>query len=71
MTNVNHGVWNASAGHGATPEQRSPAPVAVSSNGSVEGGLWAASEGPSRTEVGGAGGEPDGHSVPIRRVCWD
>jgi hypothetical protein len=68
---VNHTVWNPSSGHGARPEQRPPAPAAVSSDGSVNGGLWAASEGPSRTEVGGAGGEPEGDSVPIRRVSWD
>ena len=68
---MNYIVWNPSTGHGATPEQRPPPPAAASSDGSVGGGLWAASEGPSRTEVGGAGGEPDGHAVPIRRVCWD
>lgn len=69
---MTHTVWDPSSGHGIEPEQRPPAPATASSDGSVRRRkLWGASEGPSRTETGGAGGEPDGHSVPIRRVCWD
>lgn len=69
---MTHIVWDPSAGHDVTPAQRPPAPASASANGSVtRRSLWAASEGPSRTEVGGAGGEPDGHHMPIRRDCWD
>lgn len=66
-----HVVWDPLSGHGTTHQQRPPSPATASSDGSVRGGLWAASEGPSRTEVGGAGGEPEGRSVPIRKVSWD
>jgi hypothetical protein len=64
-------VWNPAAGHDSAPEQRPPAPAEVHPDGSVERELWAPSEGPCRHEVGGAGGEPEGHSLPIRKVCWD
>lgn len=67
---VDH-VWNPAAGHDSVPEQRPPAPGHVQPDGSVEGELWAPSEGPCRPEVGGAGGEPEGHSLPIRKVSWD
>jgi hypothetical protein len=52
-------------------QQLPPLPSTVLSDGSVRGQRSVASEGPCRTEVGGAGGEPDGRSVPIYRVCWD
>jgi hypothetical protein len=58
-----HRNWNPAAGHDSAPEQHP--------DGSVDRQLWAPSEGPYRTETGGAGGEPEGHSLPIRRVSWD
>ncbi len=64
-------VWDPAAGHEVAPEQRPPAAPWVHPDGSVEGELWVPSEGPCRHEVGGAGGEPEGHSQPIRKVCWD
>ncbi len=66
-----HRNWNPASGHDAAPEQRPPAPAPIHPDGSVDRQLWAPSEGPYRTETGGAGGEPDGHSLPIRKVCWD
>ena len=68
---MTHTVWDPSLGHDIVNEQRPPAPAAVSSDGRVGSGLWAPSQGPNRTEVGGTGGEPDGLSVPIRKVCWE
>ncbi len=54
------------------PEQCPPPPATVHSDGSVSGQRSVASEGPCLTEVGGgAGGEPDGQSLPIYRVSWD
>ncbi len=38
---------------------------------SVCGVLWAPSAAPCRVDPGGAGGSPDGHSLPIRKVEWD
>ena len=69
---MTHVVWDPSAGSLATPEQRPPPPATVHSDGTVQGQRSAASEGPCLTEVGGgAGGEPDGRSLPIFRVSWD
>jgi hypothetical protein len=68
---MTHRVWDPSEGHGVAPEQRPPPPARVEPDGTVTGELWAPSEGPCRHETGGAGGEPEGHSLPIRRVCWD
>ena len=69
---MTHAVWDPSAGSLATPEQRPPLPATVGSDGSVGGQHSVASEGPCLTEVGGgAGGEPDGRSLPIYRVSWD
>jgi hypothetical protein len=49
-----------------------PLPSTVGPDGSVLGQRSVASEGPCPTEVGGgAGGEPDGRSLPIFRVSWD
>ena len=53
-------------------EQRPARPAKVLSDGSVPGQRSVASEGPYPTEVGGgAGGEPDGRSMPIYKVSWD
>lgn len=69
---MTHPVWDPSAGSPATPEQLPPAPATVHSDGGVTGQRSVASEGPCLTEVGGgAGGEPDGRSLPIHRVSWD
>jgi hypothetical protein len=66
-----HRTWNPAAGPEAAAPQVLPPPAAVSPDGRVPPGLWAPSEGPCRHEVGGAGGEPEGWSVPIRIVCWE
>ncbi|ACL66997.1 conserved hypothetical protein [Anaeromyxobacter dehalogenans 2CP-1] len=63
--------WNPADGHPVAPEQLPPRHGAVHPDGSEERPLWAPSEGPCRTETGGAGGEPDGRGLPIRRVSWD
>jgi hypothetical protein len=69
---MTHAVWDPSAGSLMATEQRPPPPATVLSDGSVRGQLSVASEGPCQTEVGGgAGGEPDGRSLPIYRVSWD
>jgi hypothetical protein len=68
---VVHRSWNPAAGHDAAPQQLPPAPACVQPDGTVDRKLWTPSEGPCRHEVGGAGGEPEGWSVPIRKVCWD
>jgi hypothetical protein len=69
---MTHAVWNPSAGAPTSIEQLPRPPSTVRSDGSVRGPRSAASEGPCPSEVGGgAGGEPDGRSLPIYRVCWD
>jgi hypothetical protein len=68
---MTHAVWDPSAGSVMAPAQRPPPPATVLSDGSVRGQRSVASEGPCRTEVGGAGGEPDGRSTPVYRVSWD
>jgi hypothetical protein len=69
---MTHAVWDPSAGSPTSPEQRPPVPGTVLSDGNVRGQRSVASEGPCLTEVGGgAGGEPDGVSLPIYRVSWD
>ncbi len=69
---MTHTVWDPSAGSPMSPEQLPPAPGTVRSDGSVRGQRSVASEGPCLTEVGGgAGGGPDGVSLPIYRVSWD
>ncbi len=64
-------VWDPSAGCAMPPEHCPPPPATVLSNGTVRGQRSVASEGPCRTEVGGAGGEPDGRAAPINKVAWD
>jgi hypothetical protein len=69
---MTHAVWDPSAGSPISPEQRPPVPGTVLSDGTVRGQRSVASEGPCPTEVGGgAGGEPDGASLPLYRVSWD
>ena len=69
---MTHAVWDPSAGSPMSPEQRPPVPGTVRPDGSVRGQRSVASEGPCLTEVGGgAGGEPDGVSLPNYRVSWD
>lgn len=65
-------VWDPSAGSPMPPEQLMPIPSTVGPDGRVLGQRSVASEGPCPTEVGGgAGGAPDGRSLPIYRVSWD
>lgn len=69
---MTHVVWDPSAGSVMAPQQRPPPPATVLSDGSVREQRSVASEGPCPTEVGGgAGGEPDGRSMPIYKVSWD
>ncbi len=68
---VHHHPWNPAAGPPAAPQQCPPPPASVHADGSVDRKLWVATEGPCRHEVGGAGGEPEGWSMPIRVVSWD
>ncbi len=64
-------AWSPGAGHETDPRQVPPHPMTIRPDGTVTVGLWAPSEGPCRPEVGGAGGEPEGWSTPIRKVSWD
>ncbi len=69
---MTHAVWDPSKGDPIAAEQRPPSPATVRGDGSVRAQRSVASEGPCLTEVGGgAGGEPDGRSLPIQRVSWD
>lgn len=68
---MNHPAWIPSHGHEVVPEQRPPSPPEALPDGSVHRRLWSPSEGPCRVDPGGAGGEPEGHSTPIRKVVWD
>ena len=60
--------WNPALGHDVAPQQRPPPPALVHPDGGVDEGLWTPSEGPC---IPGNGGEPEGRSLPIRKVCWD
>jgi hypothetical protein len=67
-------AWNPADGPGAAPQQILPAPSHVDARGRVvrgPGAPWTPSEGPCRPETGGAGGEPDGRTIAIRKDCWD
>ncbi len=66
-----HRVWSPAEGPSSAPEQQVPAPAELLADGSVPRVLWAPSEGPCRVDPGGAGGEPNGRSLPIRKVVWD
>ncbi len=64
-------AWRPSDGPGAAALQLPPAPGVVAGDGSVSSGLWTPSEGPCRPEPGGAGGEPNGRALAIRKDCWE
>jgi hypothetical protein len=67
-------AWNPADGPAAAPQQILPAPSRVDGRGRVmrgPGAPWTPSEGPCRLETGGAGGEPDGRTIPVRKDCWD
>jgi hypothetical protein len=64
-------VWNPALGTKGTPHPGVPSPATVQPDGTVERRLWASSAGPCRTDPGGAGGQPEGRSMPIRKDCWD
>ena len=68
---MTHLEWNPADGHEVDPEQRPPSPAEAYPDGRVPRQLWTPSEGPCRSDPGGAGGEPEGHSLPIRKVVWD
>jgi hypothetical protein len=61
-------VWSPAEGPEAAPQQISRRAGYVSGSGDDDRNagsrLWAPSSGPTRTDPGGAGGEPDGHTVP-------
>jgi hypothetical protein len=61
-------AWSPSEGPEAAPQQIPHRSGHVSGTGEDDraSGLWAPSEGPVRSEPGGAGGEPDGHTVPVK-----
>ncbi len=60
-------VWSPAEGPGAAPEQIPHRSGHVSGAGEDDRrtGLWAPSEGPVRSNPGGAGGEPDGKTISI------
>ena len=63
-------VWSPSDGPDIAPQQVPPAAgrFEVRGDGDTDrahGGLWVPSEGPYRTDPGGPGGEPNGHTIPI------
>jgi hypothetical protein len=64
-------AWNPAQGPAPVPAQRPPGPPELLADGTVVGALWASSAGPCRVDPGGAGGSPDGRSLPIRKVVWD
>ena len=55
-------------GPGPAPQQIPHRSGYVSGSGDTdrEGALWAPANGPTRSDPGGAGGEPDGHTVPVK-----
>jgi hypothetical protein len=63
----NHG-WSPAEGPDAAPQQlphhRSGRVSGSGDDDRAHGGLWAPSEGPTRSDPGGPGGEPDGHTIP-------
>ncbi len=63
-------AWSPAEGPPAAAQQVPPHSFRVSGDGE-DGrtrGLWAPSEGPVRSDPGGPGGEPDGHTIP--RSGW-
>ena len=61
-------VWSPAEGPDVAPQQIPHRSGHVSGSGDDDrrSGLWAPSEGPVRYDPGGAGGEPDGKTVPDR-----
>ncbi len=61
-------AWSPADGPAAAPQQIPHAAPRLNGDGTTqrarEGGLWAGSEGPMRTDPGGPGGEPSGHARP-------
>jgi len=59
-------AWSPAEGPASAPQQIPPRTGHVSGSGDDdrERGLWAPSEGPVRSDPGGPGGEPDGHTIP-------
>lgn len=59
-------AWSPAEGPGVAPQQVPRRSGHVSGDGEDDRstGLWAPSEGPVRSDPGGAGGEPDGKTVP-------
>jgi hypothetical protein len=60
-------AWSPAEGPDAAPQQKVPPSTHYSGDGDEErthGGLWAPTEGPSRVDPGGPGGEPNGRTVP-------
>lgn len=64
-------AWNPADGPPVDPRQRPPARAELLPDGSVTWKLWSPSEGPCRSDPGGAGGTPSGRAVPIHKVVWD
>ena len=62
-------AWSPAEGPEAAPQQIPHRSGHVSGSGDDDRrtGLWAPSEGPVRYDPGGAGGEPDGKTIPDRR----
>jgi hypothetical protein len=62
-------AWTPADGAGAHPSQIPQQGSRMYGDGSTDRargqGLWTPSEGPVRSDPGGAGGEPDGKTVPI------
>jgi hypothetical protein len=59
-------AWSPAEGPGVAPQQVHHPGSYVSGDGDEERehrGLWSPSEGPVRTDPGGPGGEPDGHTI--------
>ncbi len=63
-------AWSPSEGPEVDPHQIPHRTGHVSGSGDDDRGtgLWAPSEGPVRNDPGGPGGEPDGHTLPVRGV---
>lgn len=59
-------AWSPAEGPEAAPQQIPHQSGRVAGNGDDDrrSGLWAPSEGPTRSDPGGPGGEPDGKTIP-------
>jgi hypothetical protein len=61
-------AWSPADGPDAAPQQIPHVARRLFGDGTTErardGGLWAGSEGPMRSDPGGAGGEPSGSAQP-------